>query len=322
MQTSRRERWDLLKQLLDRIDRHGLRSLDTEETKILCRLYRQVTVDLSMARSRGHEPELVQFLNMLAARAHGRVYRTRPVDWRPLLSFAFTGFPRLVRRMHRVVLVAMLVFGGTALASTLAVIRDPDVAYALFDEQIVEHENIRLEKQQGEYRGNFTFSLSSSPLVAVMIIGNNVRVAIMGFAMGALLCIPGLLLLTYNGRMLGTLWGLVWNAGYFAGFNSLILTHGVLELTAICIASAAGLHLGWSIIAPGDLPRRDALRRASGDAFGLLAGSAMMLVVAGIIEAYVTPHTGSAVRWSVAIASAFGLALYFGFAGRTKAAPG
>jgi uncharacterized membrane protein SpoIIM required for sporulation len=311
-----RQRWEQLTHLLDRVDRRGVRDLEVGEVKNLCRLYRQVTIDLSQARSANDDPELMVYLNTLAARAHGRVYATKRVDVWPLFAFVLTGFPRTLRRCRWPVGVATGVFLLASLASGLAVVRDPDLAYSLFDEHVVQYENLRLEKQQGEYKGNFTFPLSDSPLVAAAIIGNNVRVAIMGFAFGALLCLPGLLLLVFNGRMLGTLSGMLWNAGYFVDFYSLIMTHGVLELSAICISAGGGLRLGWALIAPGELPRKDALRAASKDAFGLLAGSALMLVVAGIIEAFVTPHCSATVRWSVAGTSAVLLGLYLAFSGR------
>jgi uncharacterized membrane protein SpoIIM required for sporulation len=308
------ERWRELTNLLDRADRGGLNALTVEEVKRICRLYRHVTIDLSRARADGGDPELVQYLNTLAARAHGGVYRSERVDIGPLFTFMFRGFPALVRRHWRPVLTSTAVFALTMLASFLAVVRQPELAYSLFDEQIVEYENVRLENQHGEYRGNFTFDVSSSPFVAAFIIGNNVKVAVFAFASGALLCLPGVLLMAYNGRMLGTLTGLVWNHGFFLDFYSLILTHGVLELTAICISGGAGLMLGWAVIAPGPLPRRDALRQAAGAAFGLLAGSALLLIVAGLIEAYVTPHFPQPVRWSVSAASALFLAGYFGLA--------
>ncbi|MCI0460359.1 MAG: stage II sporulation protein M, partial [Gemmataceae bacterium] len=144
----------------------------------------------------------------------------------------------------------------------------------------------------------------------------NIFVALRTFAFGALGCLPAILILTFNGRMLGSLSGLVWNHGYLVDFYGLILTHGVLELTAICLAGGAGLMLGWSVIAPGRLPRRDALRQAAHDAFGVLAGSVLLLIVAGLIEAYVTPHFSAPVRWSVALASALFLVAYLGWAGR------
>jgi uncharacterized membrane protein SpoIIM required for sporulation len=221
-----------------------------------------------------------------------------------------------MRRTWREIGIASAIFILTTVASWLAVVRNPELAYSLFDERTVEYENIRLEKQQGEYRGNFTFSVSESPLMAAMIIGNNIKVAVLGFSFGALCCVPGLFLLVYNARMLGTLSGLLWNGGYFVGFYSLVLTHGVMELSAICIATAAGLRLGWAFIAPGRLARSDAFRLAAGDAFGLLAGSILMLVVAGMIEAFVTPHFGSTTRWSVAIGSGTLFALYVLLAGR------
>lgn len=317
MKTASRERWQELTDLLNQADHRGTNKLSTAELKQLARLYRQVTIDLSRARSQGDNPDLVRYLNTLAARAHGRVYTTRPVNLRPLFAFALSGFPALIRRCALPVLLASGIFLLTSAASFLAVVRDPALAYSLFDEKTVEFENLRMEKQQGEYRGNFTFDVSTSPLVAVMIIGNNIRVSILAFALGALCCLPGILLIIFNGRMLGTLSGLVWNHGFFLDFYGLILTHGVLELSAICISGGAGLILGWAIISPGRLSRRDALQRVARDAFGLLAGSALMLVVAGIIEAYVTPHCSAQVRWSVAGVSTLFLVVWFGLAGRT-----
>ncbi|HEY3788225.1 MAG TPA: stage II sporulation protein M [Urbifossiella sp.] len=296
--------------------RRGAARLSVRKVKQLCSLYRQVTIDLSQARASGDDPGVIHYLNALAARAHGQVYSAKRLRIGPLIQFATTGFARALRRNWQVVGVTAAVFLLTSLASMLAVVRDPELAYSLFDEQIVEYENIRLEKQEGEYRGNFTFDVSESPSVAAQIIGNNVKVAILGFALGSIGCILGVFLLVFNGRMLGTLSGLVWNGGYFLGFYSLVMTHGVLELSAICISTAGGLKLGWALLAPGRLHRADAFRLAANDAFALLAGSILMLFIAGIIEAFVTPHFSSTVRWSVAAGTGVLFALYVGLAGR------
>src|SRR5205823_3758985 len=126
-------RWRELKALLDRVDRGGLAALSAAEVKALGRLYRQVTIDLSRARTASDDPALVRYLNALAARAHGRVYTTRRVELRPLLTFVTSGFPRLVRRCRGPVLAAVAAFALSALASMLAVVRDPELAYSLFD---------------------------------------------------------------------------------------------------------------------------------------------------------------------------------------------
>jgi uncharacterized membrane protein SpoIIM required for sporulation len=298
------------------MNRSGVKSLTVEGVKQLCRLYRQVTIDLSQARAAGEDPALLQYLNSLAARAHGQIYSARRLTLLPLLTFITSGFAQLIRRNWRVVGMSTAIFVLTTVASCLAVVRKPELAYSLFDEHVVEYENLRLEKQEGEYKGNFTFSVSESPLVAATIIGHNVEVAILGFSLGALGCLLGVFLLIFNGRMLGTLSGLVWNGGYFVGFYSLILTHGVLELSAICISTAGGFRLGWAFLAPGSLSRGDAFRLAAKDGFGLLAGSILMLMVAGIIEAFVTPHFSSTVRWSVAAGTWTLFAIYVAFAGR------
>jgi uncharacterized membrane protein SpoIIM required for sporulation len=311
-----RQRWQDLSGLLDRVDRQGIRALSVDELKQLCRLYRQVTVDLSRARTDGDDPDLVRYLNFLAARAHGHVYRSRPVTLRPLVDFVVRDFPRLVRRRALPIGVAAAAFCLSALASALAVAREPELAYSLFDENLVEYENLRLEQHEGEYRGNFTFDVASSPFMSITLIGNNVRVACIAFALGALCCLPGLLLLIHNGRMVGTLTGLVWNHGYFLTLCSLLLTHGVVELSALCIAAGGGLMLGWSVISPGRLTRGEALRAATGEAFGLLGGAVLLLIVAGLLEAYVTPHFPAVVRWTVALLSAVLLAAYLGLAGR------
>jgi uncharacterized membrane protein SpoIIM required for sporulation len=298
------------------ISRRGAAALTVRQVRRLCSLYRQVTIDLSQARAAGEDPPVLMYLNALAARAHGQVYAAKRLGLAPLFRFIATGLPRTVRRNWRAVGAAVAVFFLTALASWLAVVRNPELAYSLFDERVVEYENLRLEKQQGEYRGNFTFKVSDSPLVAAQIIGNNVLVALMAFALGSAECVLGVFMLVYNGRMLGTLSGLVWNGGYFVGFYALILTHGVFELSAICIAAGGGLRLGWALLAPGRLTRRDAFRAAAPDAFGLLGGAVLMLLVAGVIEAFITPHFSAAVRWAVAGGSALFLVGYLGFAGR------
>jgi uncharacterized membrane protein SpoIIM required for sporulation len=320
-QPGRKQRWERLDRLLNRAERGGLGALSVDEVRELGRLYRQVAIDLSRARAEQAHPEQIGRLNRLAARAHGQIYRSRRLDLRPIVSFLLTGYPRLVRRHATTLLCAGGVFLAAALASFVAVVNEPNLAYSLFDEDVVEYENLRLEHQHGEYRGNFTFDVKDSSFMAVLIIANNIFVSMRIFAFGALLGLPCLYLLLYNGRMLGTLEGLVFNHGFFRDFNALILTHGVLELTAICISGGGGLLLARAIIAPGRHTRRDALKAVAGDAFGLLAGATAMLVAAGVIEAYVTPHFSQTVRWSVAGGSAAFLIVYFGFVGRGRREP-
>jgi uncharacterized membrane protein SpoIIM required for sporulation len=137
---------------------------------------------------------------------------------------------------------------------------------------------------------------------------NNIQVAITAFASGVLLCVPAVLLLAYNGAVLGMAGGLFADAGELGKFFGLILPHGLLELTAVVIAGGAGLRLGWAVIAPGDRTRGQALgdeaRRAGVIALGLV----LAFVVAGLIEGFITGRgvpTGLRVAIGVAAEAAF-----------------
>lgn len=317
------ERWKTLESLLQRAEKKGLAALTVNESMQLCQLYRQVSIDLSRARADQAHPQVLRLLNQLVGRAHGQVYRSQNMQLSNAWKFLLTGFPQLVRKHAILILLTMALFYGTTLATAVAVVNNPLLAYSLFDEDKVEYENIRLEKHEGEYKGNFTFSVEQSSLIGATIIVNNIRVCMLSFATGALLGLPCLIILIFNGRMLGTLEGMMINAGYFVDFNALILTHGVLELTAICISGAAGLLLAKAIIAPGLLPRRQALKAVAMDALGLLLGCMVILVFAGLIEAYVTPHFSQSVRFSVAFITGVLLLSYILLAGRnTRANPG
>ena len=139
--------------------------------------------------------------------------------------------------------------------------------------------------------GNTDFGgIVESPAISSFIMVNNIRVSLMAVAMGMTAGLGTFFVLMQNGLLIGALAGVATNVKVDLLFWAVILPHGVLELTAICIAGGAGLVLARAIYAPGDLPRRDALRIAGGEAARLLAGVAMMLIVAGLIEGFITPQ--------------------------------
>src|SRR5437870_2017576 len=105
IEQQQKQRWQKLDALLAEIESGGFESLPVEEVKEFCRLYRQTTIDLSRARTAGADPELVQYLNRLAARAHSHLYSVRRVSLRPFGRFLLTGFPQTFRRHWRAVAV-------------------------------------------------------------------------------------------------------------------------------------------------------------------------------------------------------------------------
>jgi len=146
---------------------------------------------------------------------------------------------------------------------------------------------------------------------------NNIRVAFLAFASGMTGGLLTLWVLVDNGLILGGLTGLT--AYYGMGFElwSFVIGHGVLELSVIFMAGGSGLMLGWAMLHPGLLRRRDALIAAARDAVSLLLGAVPLLFVAGAIEGFLSPAENIAwpVKWAVGIGTGLLLYSYLFFAG-------
>jgi uncharacterized membrane protein SpoIIM required for sporulation len=132
-----------------------------------------------------------------------------------------------------------------------------------------------------------------SAALSALIFQNNVQVAFLAFALGITFGIGTIWVITTNAVFIGLLAGGFQAAGQGWTFWSLVLPHGFLELTAICIAGGAGLRVGWSMIDPGDRPRVTALGEEARDAVLLIVGVIPAFAVAAVIEGFVTGHTGA-----------------------------
>jgi uncharacterized membrane protein SpoIIM required for sporulation len=121
------------------------------------------------------------------------------------------------------------------------------------------------------------------------VLVNNIQVSFIAFALGVFLCVGTAGILFYNGINVGVAGGLFIHAHQAGKFFGLILPHGFLELTAVTIAGAAGLRLGWTVIAPGDRPRGEALAEEGRRSVVIVLGLMLCFVTAGLIEGFVTP---------------------------------
>jgi uncharacterized membrane protein SpoIIM required for sporulation len=150
---------------------------------------------------------------------------------------------------------------------------------------------------------------------------NNVRVTFAAFAGGILAGVGTVVALVMNGIMLGAVAGIF--ANYSANLHlwAFILPHGVIELTAICIGGGAGLWLGSAFVLPGRITRREALVVRGREAVSLIGGVAVMLVVAGMIEGFISPsELPNPVKFALAALFALLLVAYLGLAGRDEQA--
>ncbi len=140
--------------------------------------------------------------------------------------------------------------------------------------------------------GGLRVNLGPPAGLSTLILFNNVQVAFLAFALGITCCVGTIIVLIRNALLLGALAGAFQAVGNAGSFWALVLPHGLLELTAICIAAGAGLRMGWTLVDPGDRPRGKALREEAPEAVVVVLGVIPAFVVAAIIEGFVT---GSAI---------------------------
>jgi uncharacterized membrane protein SpoIIM required for sporulation len=279
--------WDRLTQLTAR----GMRSsssLSATELDELVRLYQRTSTHLSYVRTYFEDPALTARLTALVGRAGTLVYGTRPRSWRTVGRFFTTTFPAAVWHARWFVVASAVLTFGPAIAVGVWMANSPKALDAAAPAAL----------RQAYLSHDFAGYYSSQPSAqfAAKVTTNNIQVAIYAFAGGIVFCALTAYLLVMNGASVGFAAGLFAAAGQQAKFYGLILPHGLLELTSVVVAGAAGLKLGWVLIDPGDRPRRVALTEEGRRAVTIVMGLVLTFVVAGSIEGFVT---GSALpTWS------------------------
>ena len=308
----RKGAWQRLEDLLTLLDRMSLRRLHREEVRELGRIYRRTSSDLAIARAESRDPRLVNYLNSLVIRAHGRIYRAGALEGGARVRRFFArDFPQTFRRTWRHTAAAFAVFMAFFLAGFLGTWRDAEFSD-------LAGLSPAWRAQNTDARVRWWESLNEANQVGgAAIMTNNIQVMFYAFAFGALLGLGTLYIMAMNGAAIGAVLALTYRAGFGHELVAFMAGHGVIELTCIFIAGGAGLLVGGAILLPGDLSRFDALRLRGRDSIQLIVGCIPLLVLAGIIEGFISPAPISpAFKYSVAAATGIALYMYLLLAGR------
>jgi uncharacterized membrane protein SpoIIM required for sporulation len=309
---NKRPAWERLTALLNRA-RNGLSGLSAEELQELGRLYRQATSDLAVARRDFARHPVREYLNNLVARGHSEVYRSKGTRGRNLARFFTHDLPQTFRETWPYTLAAFLMFFLPALISFFITYQDPTLTTTFFPGAEDLLNDIRSGREWWQSINEEGRSASAS-----LIMTNNIRVAFLAFTGGILLGTLSLFVLAQNGMLLGVVAGASQRYDFADNLWSFVIAHGVVELSVIFIAGGAGLQLGWAILRPGLYTRRAALVLAGRRAIRLLVGCALLLVIAGIIEGFISPSgLPLAVKIIVGLGSGALMYGYFCFAGRS-----
>lgn len=280
--------------------------------------YRELCQHLALARDRQYSTDLTERLSRLALAGHQTLYSARTRGMERVWQFLRAGFPRAVRREIRFVWVAVLLFFGPLAVLSVAVPRYPDFAYVVLPGEIIDD----MQQMYGEGAKSLGRKRTADTDVAMFgfYIFNNVRIGFQAFAGGLLFGLGTIFYMVYNGLFIGAVTGYIVHSGLAANFFSFVSGHGAFELTAICLSGAAGLKLGYALVAPGHRTRPAALRAAAVEAMPIVVGLAGMLFVAAGIEAFWSPRTEvpppikyavAALLWTLVLA-------YFAFVGRRR----
>ena len=256
------------------------RRLSGAESDELVERYQQVATHLSVVRTHAADASLVAHLSSLLARARNRAAGTHVTTWRSVASFFTERFPAALYRQRWWwigVLVANVVVTAVML---LWLLQHPSVEQTMMSP--AEIEDLVNEDFEGYYS-----EFAASHFAAQVWI-NNAWVAALCVALGVL-GFPVVYLLFTNIARLAIIGSIMHRAGHGEHFWGLILPHGLLELTAVFVAGGVGLRLFWSWVEPGPLTRSQSMAREGRTAGTVVLGLVVVLLVSGVIEAFVTP---------------------------------
>ncbi len=316
--TLRQDNWARLAALIDQTGRGGLRELPASDLRLLGVLYRQVAADLSTVREEGAaHSTLAAYLNQLLQRAHTVVYRGSAgrISGRGTLQFLLADYPRLFRRMLPYVACALALFTVAALLGSICTEVRPAFARATLGPLMMDtimHHRMWTES-----------ILSAKPQASSAILTNNISVCFLTFASGITFGLGTLFLLWNNGWQMGVVSAACAQHGLGFSLASFVASHGALELPSIFIAGGAGLRLAHGLIFPGFLARKQSLTLAGAEAVRLVAGIVPLLIIAGLLEGFLSPtHAPAALKFSVCAALLSLLICWLSLGGReTPPAP-
>lgn len=281
------QRWEEFDRLVREVSRGGLDRLEARQLPEFAARYREIAADLARARTYRATPAVIARLERLVAGGHNALYRRERTTLASVGTFLLYECPAAVVRSWRYVALSAVIFILPGLAGYVVLREDPPLALQVLPDALLQRAEAGAERQ-AQGLTYFEAPPGERPVVASGIITNNVGVAFRCFAGGIFAGVGSLVLLAFNGLMIGAASGHFANAGLLGYLWTFVAGHGLLELFAIWVAGAAGFMLGRSLIAPGQLPRADALVLSGRTGIRLVVASALMLLVAGAIEGFIS----------------------------------
>lgn len=282
--------WNELEKLLDRIEADPDLQMPLAQLQLFHQLYERTAADLAKMTTFSSEPETRRYLENLVARAYGEIHETRSRQRRFYFGQWFFGtLPQTFRAHIRAFYLSLAITLAGCAFGALAIAFDPDSKPVLMPfshlqqdprERVAEEEKATRDRLSG---AKTTFS--------AQLMTHNTKVSIFTLALGMTWGVGTIIMLFYNGVILGAVGMDYIHAGETKFLFGWLMPHGVIEIPAILIAGQAGLLLALAMIGRGNqAPLAARLRGISGDVVTLIFGAGLMLVWAGFIEAFLSQY--------------------------------
>jgi uncharacterized membrane protein SpoIIM required for sporulation len=317
-----RPSWKELEKTLDRLEAEPNLQLRLEEVQRFHELYERSAASLAKLTTFSSEPETHRYLESLVARAYGEIHETRQKQRRFFpLKWILQTFPQTFRRRFGAFALAVAITLAGCAFGGMATVFDPDSRHVTMP---FGHDDLRPSQRVAQEEKQKIDQLDGQKSVfSAMLITHNIRVSIFALALGMTYALGTILLLFYNGVVLGAIAVDYIADGQTTFLLGWLMPHGVIEIPAILVAGQAGLVLAMGLIGWGTrAPLGTRLREVSRDVMTLSIGFALMLVWAGFVEAFLSQYHEPVVPYNAKIA--FGtieaalLCLYLARSGRPK----
>jgi uncharacterized membrane protein SpoIIM required for sporulation len=299
--TGERPHWAELEKLLDKMEADPGHHMSLEQLKHFHQLYERTAADLAKITTFSSEPDTRRYLENLVARAYGEIHETREKERRfSPLKWVLETLPQTFRRHVRAFWLSLAItlvgcaFGGGAIAL------DPESKPVLMpfshlqgdpSERVAREESAKEDRLEG-HKTSFSASLMT----------HNTRVSIFTMALGMTWGVGTIIMLFYNGIILGAVAVDYIRAGQTQFLLGWLLPHGVVEIPAILIAGQAGLILAAALIGWGKRNLlKSRLRAISGDLMTLIFGVGVMLIWAGFVESFLSQYHEPVIPYSIKI---------------------
>jgi len=273
--------WQQLAPQLDRLERK--RDHTVAEALNAIEMYRSLGRDLSIARRILPASRATRTLEARYAKLHAIIYR-KPQNWRARLRTLFRDeIPDVVHELRTPIQWVSLLFALSTAAGWWLVSTYPELIGLLASEDMING------VEGGRLWTEGMLNVVPSSVVSTQILANNVMVSLFAFVAGVFFGLGTCYVIATNGLMLGAFFAFTHQHGMAGELLKFVTAHGVVELSVICLAGAAGTMLGEALIRPTHATRRESFQHATAKTSRLLLLCALLLVGCGFIEGYLSP---------------------------------